>query len=200
MTSSKQSRHGINHTQLSKLAAAVCLIGLALTGCSSSPAASELQALEAQHDAKRVEEEALLRAAKKSAVAEGKANTAVAAAYNDARRTTDKSQAKAAVAAEEAHEDIVDARDDLREWAGSHLQAIDDDISKARMEATGKGLRAQAAFTATMVEVDAQRTALQVELGTLDARMAKDWAGFKSGFEARMSALETRIKETRARI
>jgi hypothetical protein len=200
-SSSPQSRIDNAAEWMPQVTHAVCvvMIGLAMHGCNS-PAASEQHAVEAQEHADMEHADALLEAAETSAAAEGTASTTIARAYADARQVTVKSQAVATAAANEAHGEIVDARAELRAWATKQFEAIDRDIANAKIEAAGKTARVRATFTVAINDVDDQRTGLLHDLTTLDTRAAEDWAAFKTGYEARINALEGRISEARARL
>jgi len=177
----------------------VASLTMAVSACDS-PASSEDQAIEAQNEADRDRNEAIREAAEKTAEAEAKATAASVEARDEARRIAETSQAEANAAAQEANAEITKAHNELREWSRVKLEALDKAIERARVDASKKSTRVQSNFDEVMRDVDAQRVSIQQELATLDTRAADGWERFKTDYEVRMDALESRLKDARARL
>lgn len=179
----------------------LCIAALTLTagGCES-PASSQDNAIEAQQEADKARAEAEREAAEKVAAAQAEANAAAAEAREEAQRTIENSQGEAAEARGEAGQDLVKARNDLREWSRTKLESIDRSLERARADARNLAPQARSNFDSVMKDAEAKRAAIQQDLSTLDNRAAAEWETFKTNFEARVDALEERLKDARARL
>jgi hypothetical protein len=177
----------------------IAALTMTATACES-PASSQDRAIEVQQEAQLERAAAEREAQEKIAKAQAEANAAVIEARDEAQRAKEAVQADVAEATGEASQELVKARNDLREWSRSKLQGIDRTIASARAQARSASAEARANFDEVMRDADARRAAIQEDIASFDRRSATEWEQFKTSFEARVDALEARLKDARARL
>ena len=172
---------------------------LLLGACNKAPEASQTEAVEAQGAANQKINEAKQEAVKDTAAVQAEADQKIAEAQKTAAAESAKAQANANDTIRAATEDIVKARNDLREWAQKKLDEVDHAIDAVQVDAQKASPKAKvrADYERAMADIQAKRTELHDEVASIDKQPATDLTKLKDAMTAQVDALKTHVEDAR---
>jgi len=167
----------------SRVLVVVSLLGCVgvFSACNRADEQQKAATEQAKADEKigRADEEAR----KNAAQAQQQADKAVVEATNTANEKSARAQTEANETIRAANENILQARNDLREWAQKQMNAIDNDVDESKTRAQKASSTAKVNFERALKDVEAQRGNVQAELTTLDTQAAASLKDYRSRLE-----------------
>lgn len=133
-------------------------------------------------------------ARKEVSEAQRQADKQIAEAVNTANEKTAKAQTEANETIREANENMLKARNDLREWAQKRLNEIDNDVDQSKTKAQKASSTAKVNFERALQDVEQQRGNVVAELSSLDSQGSAQMKDFKGRLEKAFDGFKESVK------